>query len=103
MGNALSTPPAPQVLIDFDDPASASQQTTPHPNALRSVDSFIGPVATPITWAHDGHSVFVTGAWDNWVVRTPLSHNGPLDPFFVVLSLPPGVYQYKYIVDGNWM
>ncbi len=61
------------------------------------------PVAVSITWTHDGHMVFVTGAWDNWSTKTPLHRTGPADPFTAVLSMPVGVHQYKYIVDGNWM
>lgn len=92
MGTALSAPAPP-----------ASVQVASQQPPLPSPDSFVGLVATSISWPHDGHSVFVTGAWDNWRIKTPLSRRGPLDPFFVVLSLPPGMYQYKYIVDGNWM
>ena len=43
----------------------------------------------------------VEGSYDNWSTRTPLHRSGTRD-FAVVKMLPPGVYQYKFIVDGTW-
>lgn len=52
------------------------------------------------TGCHGGESVGVEGSWDNWTTRQPLHKSGR--DFSVVKLLPPGVYQYKFIVDGQW-
>eukprot|EP00245_Coleochaete_scutata_P009316 TRINITY_DN3040_c0_g1_i1.p1 TRINITY_DN3040_c0_g1~~TRINITY_DN3040_c0_g1_i1.p1 ORF type:complete len:284 (-),score=42.28 TRINITY_DN3040_c0_g1_i1:282-1133(-) len=57
-------------------------------------------VPTMITWSHEGGSVSVEGSWDNWTTRQPLQRSGR--DFTIVKMLPPGVYQYKFIVDDEW-
>jgi 5'-AMP-activated protein kinase, regulatory beta subunit len=47
-----------------------------------------------------GSHVEVEGSFDNWTSRTPLQKNGA--DFTIVKLLSPGVYQYKFIVDGEW-
>jgi 5'-AMP-activated protein kinase, regulatory beta subunit len=47
-----------------------------------------------------GNHVEVEGSFDNWTSRTPLQKNGA--DFTIVKLLSPGVYQYKFIVDGEW-
>ncbi|CAI9087119.1 OLC1v1021111C1 [Oldenlandia corymbosa var. corymbosa] len=57
-------------------------------------------IPTMITWSHDGKEVFVEGSWDNWKTRTILEKSGK--DFTVMKVLPSGVYQYRFIVDGQW-
>jgi 5'-AMP-activated protein kinase regulatory beta subunit len=47
-----------------------------------------------------GNHVEVEGSFDNWTVRTALQKTG--NDFTIVKLLSPGVYQYKFIVDGEW-
>ena len=47
-----------------------------------------------------GQSVAVEGSFDNWTSRTQLQKTG--NHFTIVKLLSPGVYQYKFIVDGEW-
>jgi len=42
----------------------------------------------------------VQGSFDNWTTRSPLHQHGK--DFTLVKMLLPGVYQYKFIVDGEW-
>lgn len=42
----------------------------------------------------------VEGSWDNWTSRLTLLKSGK--DFTVVKLLMPGVYQFKFIVDGTW-
>jgi len=98
MGTALTTPSRTTNCEAQDEDPTVVQMT--------SVDSFSSaPAPTTVQWEqhHGGHVVFVTGAWDNWRSKTPLTRANPADPFVAVLSMPVGVHQYKYIVDGNWM
>lgn len=57
-------------------------------------------VPTVIHWSFGGSHVEVEGSWDNWSSRTVLQHSGK--DFTIIKLLAPGVYQYKYIVDGQW-
>eukprot|EP00850_Spirogloea_muscicola_P016233 SM000130S27120 [mRNA] locus=s130:401971:403042:+ [translate_table: standard] len=57
-------------------------------------------IPTMIVWSHGGNSVSVDGSWDNWTTRQPLQRSGR--DFTIVKMLPPGVYQYKFIVDNEW-
>ncbi|MEW5309318.1 MAG: hypothetical protein WDW38_001213 [Sanguina aurantia] len=53
-----------------------------------------------VVWSHGGTHVEVEGSFDNWTTRQPLQRNGK--DFTIIKLLPPGVYQYKFIVDGEW-
>lgn len=57
-------------------------------------------VPTMIMWNYEGHEVAIEGSFDNWTTRHKLQRTGR--NFTVVKLLPPGVYQYKFIVDGEW-
>jgi cyclomaltodextrinase / maltogenic alpha-amylase / neopullulanase len=48
------------------------------------------------------HSVFVTGDFNNWSPSAnPMRvENGVYE---TTIEIPPGVYEYKLIVDGNWI
>ena len=52
------------------------------------------------TGSHGGNHVEVEGSFDNWTTRQPLQHTGK--DWTVIKLLPPGVYQFKFIVDGDW-
>eukprot|EP00873_Tetraselmis_striata_P010812 jgi/Tetstr1/431076/TSEL_020793.t1 len=53
-----------------------------------------------LTWAGGGTNVELQGSFDNWHSRQPMqqTHAGHT----LVKLLTPGVYQYKFIVDGEW-
>ena len=57
------------------------------------------PVA--INWTQGGSVVEVEGSFDNWQSRQALHRSGNRE-FAIVKMLPPGVYQYKFIVDNEW-
>jgi len=52
------------------------------------------------TWKHGGNSVYLAGTFNNWVEKIPmhLSHGD----FTCIQTLPPGIYIYRYIIDGKW-
>eukprot|EP00877_Chromochloris_zofingiensis_P004634 jgi/Chrzof1/14171/Cz08g28030.t1 len=75
----------------------------------RPATEFVGAAGWPaqpklvpvvIVWSHGGNHAEVEGSWDNWSTRQPLQRTGK--DFTVIKLLPPGVYQYKFIVDGDW-
>ncbi|XP_020701810.1 SNF1-related protein kinase regulatory subunit beta-1 isoform X2 [Dendrobium catenatum] len=53
-----------------------------------------------ITWNYGGNSVLVEGSWDDWSSRKTLQRTGKDHSILIVL--PSGVYQYRFIVDGRW-
>ncbi|TNJ28220.1 5'-AMP-activated protein kinase, beta-1 subunit [Giardia muris] len=60
-------------------------------------------IEVTVTWREKADSaVYCVGSFNNWTERVPLQRNHA-GIWFAVLYLPPGVYQYKFIVDGNWV
>ncbi|DBB09495.1 TPA: hypothetical protein ACH3X3_008055 [Trebouxia sp. C0006] len=57
-------------------------------------------VPTKILWTNGGNSVEVEGSFDNWTTRHSLQRSGK--DFTLVKLLAPGVYQFRFIVDGVW-
>jgi hypothetical protein len=46
--------------------------------------------------------IILSGSFNNWST-SQISMQRSSTGWFVKLKLPPGKYQYKYIVDGNWI
>ncbi|KAL6769656.1 SNRKB1 [Auxenochlorella protothecoides x Auxenochlorella symbiontica] len=57
-------------------------------------------VPTVIAWTHGGSHVELEGSWDNWSQRHVMQASGK--DYTLVKLLTPGIYQYKFIVDGMW-
>jgi hypothetical protein len=57
-------------------------------------------IPTTFAWKEGGNTVYLTGSFDNWQARILM--NKINNEFVVVLELPKGVYQYKFIVDTIW-
>ena len=47
-------------------------------------------------------NVFISGSFDNWKEKHPLSYNQTMGKWTCTLKLKKGKYLYKYIIDGNW-
>lgn len=56
-------------------------------------------IPTLITWSHGGNSVSVEGTWDNWTSKLMLQRSGK--DHALLLVLPPGIFHYRFIVDGE--
>ncbi len=53
--------------------------------------------------AEAGSKVFVAGSFNNWNPTAKEMADKKGDGVYAVtLSLPPGVHQYKFVVDGTW-
>ncbi|KAL2467074.1 5'-AMP-activated protein kinase beta-2 subunit protein [Abeliophyllum distichum] len=57
-------------------------------------------IPTMITWTHGGMEVYVMGSWDGWRKRKRMRRTGK--EFVIMRRIPEGVYQYRFIVDGQW-
>lgn len=60
-------------------------------------------VPTAFKWSHGGERVFVTGGFNNWQGKIAMHRNedNPKE-FVLVIDIPPGSHQYKFIVDEEW-
>ncbi|MBP8800156.1 MAG: glycogen-binding domain-containing protein [Kiritimatiellae bacterium] len=53
--------------------------------------------------AEPGSKVFLAGSFNNWNPTAKKMVDKKADGTFVVaLQLPPGEYQYKFVIDGTW-
>eukprot|EP01102_Stenamoeba_stenopodia_P012754 TRINITY_DN4056_c0_g1_i2.p1 TRINITY_DN4056_c0_g1~~TRINITY_DN4056_c0_g1_i2.p1 ORF type:complete len:210 (-),score=41.71 TRINITY_DN4056_c0_g1_i2:338-967(-) len=91
-----SSEPWPTTTETFTTTISVSPSTSLEidPNAKRD------EVPTVITWKGGGKEVFITGSFNGWKEKIPLSKSE--HDFTIIQNLPPGVHQYKFIVDGKW-
>lgn len=104
MGGTASRTDDPSGKDDVPLPEANDHPESPPP--LHALDrkpssSLNNFTTTEFIWNFGGHSVYVTGAWDDWRVKAALSRTTPTD-FTAVLALPIGTFQYKFIVDGTW-
>eukprot|EP00172_Hildenbrandia_rubra_P001827 Plantae.Rhodophyta-Hildenbrandia_rubra.ctg24367.p1 GENE.Plantae.Rhodophyta-Hildenbrandia_rubra.ctg24367~~Plantae.Rhodophyta-Hildenbrandia_rubra.ctg24367.p1 ORF type:complete len:591 (-),score=76.24 Plantae.Rhodophyta-Hildenbrandia_rubra.ctg24367:1104-2876(-) len=55
-------------------------------------------------WPYDASSAFLTGTFSNWEQTTPMTRVSSREGTYWTLSkaLPPGDYQYKFIIDNVW-
>lgn len=52
--------------------------------------------------AEDARSVFLAGSFNEWnPLSTPMSKRNSGD-WSTDLELAPGVYEYRFVVDGEW-
>ncbi|KAL8042855.1 hypothetical protein ABFX02_09G079200 [Erythranthe guttata] len=60
-------------------------------------------VQTPFTWRYGGNQVFLSGSFNGWSERIAMVLvEGSRTIFQRIIDLPPGCYQYKFLVDGTW-
>lgn len=60
-----------------------------------------------VTYPFDANWVSLKGSWDDWSNEIPLKKiknniTGHYE-FYVKLRVAPGVYEYKFLVNGQWM
>eukprot|EP00887_Chlorella_sp_A99_P006896 scaffold2.g6896.t1 len=60
-------------------------------------------VPTKFIWRFGGSVVHLCGSFTRWVETVPMAPvEGQQGVYSVVVHLPPGYHQYKFIVDGEW-
>lgn len=59
-------------------------------------------IPTTFTWRYGGTEVLLTGSFSNWRESVVLKPSKSGDVMTYVLSLHPGTYEYKFIVDNQW-
>merc|ERR1712070_1049153 len=85
------------------EPTSREQDEVARPAAQASPTKEPEPLLVPtkFTWRYGGSEVLLTGTFSNWRESVVLKA-GDGDEKSATLSLPPGSYEYKFIVDNQW-
>jgi len=68
-------------------------------------DGASGP-PTPVTFAisaPEAKAVFVTGSFNAWNITQHLMQKQPDGRWTLTLPFTPGRYEYKFVVDGEWV
>lgn len=52
--------------------------------------------------APEAKAVFVAGAFNEWKPDATPLHPQPGGEWSVVLPLPPGHHEFKFVIDGQW-
>jgi len=60
-------------------------------------------IPTLFEWKDGGNLVYVTGNFSNWTHWFAMTKNPLNGNFELMLDLPRGIYQYKYVVDNKWV
>jgi len=80
--------------------------TVARPVALKGVRTAQRPVETPVEFILkrlEARSVSVAGTFNDWSVsRTPMSP-APGGEWMATVWLPAGRYEYRFVVDGQWI
>ncbi len=53
--------------------------------------------------ASDAKKVFVAGDFNNWDPKSNLMKKDKKGVWTATVSLKPGRYEYRFLVDGNWV
>ena len=80
---------------------SISNDTTSVVTAHENVQDV--KISTPFEWKEGGHMVYVAGSFSNWTQWFVMTKNKNTGQFELLLDLPRGVHQYKFIVDNKWI
>ncbi|XP_013386183.1 5'-AMP-activated protein kinase subunit beta-2 isoform X2 [Lingula anatina] len=70
-----------------------------------SLSNYVRPnkeirLPTPFKWEGGGKEVYMSGSFDNWKSKIPMAKSH--GDFFVIIDLPEGITEYKFLVDGVW-
>lgn len=66
------------------------------------LDKVFGDTGIPVVfrWDKGGDEAYVTGTFDEWNVKIPMSQSG--NDFVHIRNLPRGKHGYKFVVDNQW-
>lgn len=82
-------------------------QTAPSPQREGKIKVASAPIVKngEVTFTYqnpNATSVYLAGSFNNWSTTANPMIKNKYGVFVLKLRLPPGTYQYKYVVDGNW-
>jgi len=72
-----------------------------------TLEKIKGKKMTEVTFSHPGapgHNVSLAGVFNDWdPARTPMLYCDEKKSYICILTLSSGEYEYKLVVDGQWM
>lgn len=98
---------SPRTRAEYAQPAAEK----PFANSARIVHGALAPLAplgpsaagvvpVMIVWPHPGKVVHLTGSFNNWKKKIRLQKSS--EDFSTIVDMPPGMHQFKFIVDDEW-
>jgi len=106
-GTADFTPHAPTPVAE-ESPAAAPSPGEPQPTLAEKLERFYGVRQTTqgvlfVQPDSQGSQLAIAGDFNQWKPeQTPLTHNGKLGIWEACVTVPPGRYHYRLVVDGKW-
>ena len=71
---------------------------------VRKISGSARSEATFTYAAAPGHSVVLAGVFNDWdSAGTVMDYDAKKSVYRCVLELAPGIYEYKLVVDGEWL
>lgn len=90
-----------QMKEGSENTKSVSGQSTSKETLERGLEIQDNCVPTLFEWNEEGDSIFITGSFSCWAQKIPMKEIAQ-GKFKLILNLPRGIYQYKFIVDNQW-
>lgn len=59
-------------------------------------------IPTNFVWDKGGKQVILYGSFSNWEERTEMEFDPTTNTFSSQFILPKGIYQFRFLVDGQW-
>ncbi|OAY76361.1 SNF1-related protein kinase regulatory subunit beta-1 [Ananas comosus] len=94
----FGTVPVPPLQRHSDSPQLSNQVSTNEQHGS-SKDPPERKIPVLLVWTLGGKKVHVEGSWDNWTEKLSLQRSGK--DHSILMSLPSGIYRYRFIVDGE--
>lgn len=85
---------------DFPSFKRGDADSRPRASTLEGSSPLNAPLPTVFKWEGGGKDVCISGTFTNWK-PIPMVHSH--GDFVVILDVPEGNHQYKFMVDGQWV
>ncbi|GIX94304.1 5'-AMP-activated protein kinase subunit beta-1 [Caerostris extrusa] len=90
-----------QPSLDEDDlPGVFKDKNDTRSSTVSSSSSEYGKFPTVFKWEGGGREVFISGTFSDWKPIPMVQSHGD---FALILEVPEGEHQYKFLVDGQWV
>ncbi|KAK2948213.1 putative Glycogen recognition site of AMP-activated protein kinase [Blattamonas nauphoetae] len=104
----LSSPRAVEYLLDYKSMEAINNQDQSIRHKIMRIDPNLpldmdGKMLHTFVWPYEGVTICIRGSFDNWSTSIYLHQDPSSESSTVTLLLPRHSFQYKFIVDGNWM
>eukprot|EP00794_Sanderia_malayensis_P000343 gene343-976_t len=115
--STLEFEPGKKLAAPQGGPNQAPERTAPYEKEIRKIPSILSDedeeearahrgrrkltVPTVFRWEYGGKEVYLSGSFNEWKTRIPMSYSG--GEFNAIIELLEGEHQFKFLVDGHWI